>query len=94
MSIARRIRCNRLTQGDALDRSGTSNGFLSGSCEFTQISSTQVSVTPAWTFDDRDANVKSRFDQSFIATNGATGTADCANGAMIKWSFEQKATEL
>ena len=24
MSIARRIRCNRLTQGDACDRSGTS----------------------------------------------------------------------
>ena len=70
-----------------------SNGFLSGSCELTEKSSTEVSIAPNWTFDDRDANVKSRFDQSFIATIGDTGTAECSNGALIKWVFDHKVTE-
>jgi hypothetical protein len=70
-----------------------SNGFLSGSCELTIMSSTSVSVEPEWTFDDRDANVKSKFDRSFVATFGHAGTAECSDGAMIKWVFEHKATE-
>ena len=70
-----------------------SNGFLSGSCEVTGMSSTKVSIAPNWTFDDRDAKVESRFDQSFIATIGDTGAAECLNGAMIKWVFDRNATE-
>ena len=70
-----------------------SNGFLSGTCELTEVSSTKVTVAPDWTFDDRDANIKSKFDQSFVATIGETGAAECSNGAMIEWAFERKATE-
>ena len=67
-----------------------SNGFLSGSCAFAEMSSTKVSVEPDWIFDDRDANVISRFDRSFVATFGNSGTAECSDGTMIKWVFENK----
>ncbi len=70
-----------------------SNGFLSGSCELTEMSSIKVSVEADWTFDDRDAKVEYRFDRSFVATLGESGTAECSDGAMIKWIFEHKSTE-
>ncbi len=70
-----------------------SNGFLSGSCECNNVSSTEVAVSPDWTFDDRDTNVESTFNRSFNATLGGTGVIDCGNDATLIWRFVKKATE-
>lgn len=70
-----------------------SNGFLSGKCEFEEVSSTHVAVAPDWTFDDRDHNVESNFNQSFIAKLDDSGIVDCGNDATLRWRFEAKTTE-
>lgn len=70
-----------------------SNGFLSGSCEVKALSDTEVALTSNWTFDDKDAGMKSEFNCTFNAMLGSSGEIDCGNDAKLRWTFERNATK-